>query len=229
MIFFIRAAFCGPRKEIMKIVTKFLGWSAAAMAITAFAVPVFTESILVFLAFVLGAVCLGLLGGMLDAAMEMESHCVEKTWMMAVAAIIALTMANGCDARAAVTADTPEQIREEIYQGELSLLAALVHAEAEGEDQAGKCLVADAVLNRVDAPEFPSTISGVIYQQNAFSPVQDGRLQKAFFEVTDADYAAVKEEIAGRQNRSVLYFTAGRYSAYGTPLFRHGGHYFSGR
>lgn len=213
----------------MKTAIKLFGLAAAAMMLLTFAVPVFTESTLVFLAFAAGALGLGLLGGLLDAVVEMDHLNAGMFWAATAAAIITLVIANGGDAKAAEIKDTPEQIQEEIYQGELSLLAALVHAEAEGEDQTGKRLVADAVLNRVDAPEFPSTISGVIYQQNAFSSVRDERLQEAFFEVTDADYAAVKDEIAGRQNRSVLYFTAGRYSAYGTPLFRHGGHYFSGR
>lgn len=212
----------------MKTAIKILGGSAAAMMVSAFAVPVFTESILVFLIFVIGAVGLGLLGGLLETVIEMDEPN-KMLLFVALAAAAALVMTNGCEAQAAEIADTPEQIQEEIYQGELTLLAALVHAEAEGEDMEGKRLVADAVLNRVDAPEFPCTISGVIYQSNAFSPVKDGRLEEAFFEVSDSDYAAVKEEIGCRKNRSVLYFMAGKYSTYGTPLFKHGGHFFSGR
>jgi len=52
------------------------------------------------------------------------------------------------------------------------LLAHLVHAEAKGEPFAGKVAVAKVVLNRGDHKKFPDTVKGVIYEKNAFSPVQ---------------------------------------------------------
>ncbi|HAP31718.1 MAG TPA: hypothetical protein DCQ14_01490 [Firmicutes bacterium] len=47
---------------------------------------------------------------------------------------------------------------------ELELLARLVQAEAGGESFKGKVAVAATVLNRVQSPLYPNTISGVIYQ-----------------------------------------------------------------
>lgn len=47
---------------------------------------------------------------------------------------------------------------------ELELLARLVQAEAGGESFTGKVAVAATVLNRVQSPIYPNTISGVIYQ-----------------------------------------------------------------
>ncbi len=124
-------------------------------------------------------------------------------------------------------ADTQQQIEEETYQGELQLLACVVQAEAGNQDMTGKKLVVDTILNRVDSPEYPDTISGVIYQSSQFSCVKDGNLDKAFWNVTDDCFRAVTAELAQRTDSSILYFTAGGYGQYGTPAYKYGDHYFS--
>ena len=58
------------------------------------------------------------------------------------------------------------------------LLARLVYAEARGESYKGKVAVAAVVLNRVRSSSFPNTISGVIYQSNAFESVSNGSINK---------------------------------------------------
>ncbi|MBA9027660.1 MULTISPECIES: cell wall hydrolase [Bacillaceae] len=58
------------------------------------------------------------------------------------------------------------------------LLSRLVHAEAKGEPYEGKVAVAAVVLNRVHDDAFPDTISKVIYQNNQFSPVDDGSIRQ---------------------------------------------------
>ena len=58
------------------------------------------------------------------------------------------------------------------------LLARLVYAEARGESYKGKVAVAAVVLNRVRSSAFPNTISGVIYQSNAFESVGNGSINK---------------------------------------------------
>ena len=58
------------------------------------------------------------------------------------------------------------------------LLARLIYAEARGESYKGKVAVAAVVLNRVRSSAFPNTISGVIYQSNAFESVSNGSISK---------------------------------------------------
>ena len=58
----------------------------------------------------------------------------------------------------------------------LNLLSRLVYAEARGEPYKGQVAVAAVVLNRVSNPNFPNTISGVIYQSGAFDVVSDGQI-----------------------------------------------------
>ncbi|MBO8142350.1 MAG: cell wall hydrolase [Firmicutes bacterium] len=57
---------------------------------------------------------------------------------------------------------------------EVELLARVVAAEAQGEPYAGQVAVAAVVLNRTRSPQFPNSISGVIYQPHAFESVSNG-------------------------------------------------------
>lgn len=60
-----------------------------------------------------------------------------------------------------------------INSSDLYLLAKLIAAEARGESYTGQVAVGAVVLNRVDHPSFPDSVSGVIYQAGAFSCVKD--------------------------------------------------------
>lgn len=63
-----------------------------------------------------------------------------------------------------------------ILSADHRLLAKLVYAEARGETYKGQVAVAAVVLNRVRSASFPNTISGVIYQTNAFTCVNNGSI-----------------------------------------------------
>lgn len=78
--------------------------------------------------------------------------------------------------------------------GETALLARLISAEARGEPYEGQVAVGAVVLNRVDHPSFPNTISGVIYQPGAFSCLYDGQFDKP---VAESCYRAAKDALAG--------------------------------
>lgn len=58
---------------------------------------------------------------------------------------------------------------------DLELIARLVHAEARAEPYEGQVAVAAVLLNRVQSPKFPNTVSGVIYQPGAFESVANGQ------------------------------------------------------
>lgn len=85
----------------------------------------------------------------------------------ATAAALGLTLDGSSSGS---TSDRGENSRD-VY-----LLAKAVYAEARGEPYQGKVAVAAVVLNRVDSPNFPNTISGVIYQPGAFTAVSDGQI-----------------------------------------------------
>lgn len=74
------------------------------------------------------------------------------------------------------------------------LLAKCVHAEARGEEYVGQVAVAAVILNRVESPEFPNTIAGVIYQPWAFTAVHDGQIN---LEPNQSAYNAARDAMNG--------------------------------
>lgn len=118
------------------------------------------------------------------------------------------------------TKTVDDQISTELY-----LFANCVEAESGNQDDLGKRLVADVILNRVDDPDFPDTITEVISQKFQFSSYWDGGMDR--WKPTDDTIKICREEMKSRQYTSLLYFTAGYYNPYGTPAFIHGDHYFS--
>ena len=58
----------------------------------------------------------------------------------------------------------------------IDLLARAIYGEARGEPYTGMVAVGAVILNRVESPNFPSTVAGVIYQKGAFDAVDDGQI-----------------------------------------------------
>lgn len=86
------------------------------------------------------------------------------------------------------------------------LLARLINGEARGESYQGQVAVGAVILNRVNSPQFPNTISAVIYQKGQFSCVTDGQFDKEIAEDSTV-YKAAKEAISGADpTNGALYF-----------------------
>lgn len=78
--------------------------------------------------------------------------------------------------------------------GDEYLLARLISAEARGEPYTGQVAVGAVVLNRVDHPSFPNSISGVIYQSGAFSCLYDGQFDQP---IAESAYRAARDALNG--------------------------------
>lgn len=90
-------------------------------------------------------------------------------------------------------------------------LLRIVEAEAGGEDQDGKLLVANVVLNRVNSELFPNSVWDVVMQREQgiaqFSPTVDGRFQSV--RVSEDTVAAVERALYGEDiSQGALYFCA---------------------
>lgn len=120
---------------------------------------------------------------------------------------------------------TPSEEYCGLSLSEVELIATCTMGEAEGESELGKRLVIDTILNRIDDPHFPDNARDVILQPNQFSCMWSSRIERCYPmpEIVDL----VLQECRHRTNSEVIFFMAGRYSDYGTPLFQEGGHYFS--
>ena len=77
---------------------------------------------------------------------------------------------------------------------DINLLARLISAEARGEPYSGQVAVGAVVLNRMEHPSFPGTLSGVIYQSGAFSCLYDGQFDQP---VASSAYSAARDALNG--------------------------------
>lgn len=122
-----------------------------------------------------------------------------------------------------------EEIRNEIFYGEIEEVALIVQAESGNQDELGKRYVADVIWNRVDDKAFPDKPLDVIYQIDPiqFATTVNGAMGKAGYEIDETVFQIVLEEYEKRTNSDIIYFRTGQYSSCGTPAFKYGDHYFS--
>lgn len=132
----------------------------------------------------------------------------------------------------------PENSIYVINAEDYDALLRIVEAEASGEDEIGRLLVANVVLNRVRSAAFPNTVSEVVYQRKngkaQFSPVHTGKIARVT--VSDATRAAVARALTGEDvSEGALYFVnptladAGNlkwFREHLTLLFAYHGHEF---
>ena len=99
---------------------------------------------------------------------------------------------------------------------EVEWLAQMIHAEARGEPYLGQVAVGAVIINRMLSPQFPNTLRGVLFQRNAFQPIQNGS-----FHMTPNESArkAAFEALAGKDpTGGALFFFNPRQS---TDRFMH--------
>ncbi len=89
------------------------------------------------------------------------------------------------------------------------LLARIISAEARGEPYSGQVAVGAVILNRVEHPSFPDTLSGVIYQSGAFTAVTDGQFDKP---IADSAYKAARDALNGQDpsGGAIYYYNPDR-------------------
>lgn len=71
---------------------------------------------------------------------------------------------------------TNMQLPPQYSEKDLKLIANAVYGEARGEPYEGQVAVAAVILNRIEHPDFPNTVSEVIFQPLAFTAVADGQI-----------------------------------------------------
>jgi len=114
-----------------------------------------------------------------------------------VAAIKKFQRDNGLAADGIVGAKTAAKLNISLStqsSNDVYLLAKCVYAESRGEEYVGQVAVAAVILNRVESPDFPNTIAGVIYQPWAFTAVHDGQIN---LEPNQTAYNAARDAMNG--------------------------------
>ena len=74
------------------------------------------------------------------------------------------------------------------------LLARVISAEARGEPYIGQVAVGAVILNRIEHPSFPDSLTGVIFQNGAFTCMTDGQFS---VEIAESAYSAARDALNG--------------------------------
>lgn len=131
-----------------------------------------------------------------------------------------------------------QEMKYQLSAQDYDSLLRIVEAEAGGEDEDGKLLVANVVLNRVNNDMFPDTVTAVVMQKEQgvaqFSPTVDGRFEN--ITVSEETYEAVERALYGEDiSQGALYFCARNradsnkvkwFDQKLTKLFSYGNHEF---
>ena len=122
----------------------------------------------------------------------------------------------------------------DISEDDYYWLTKIVEAEAGDQDEIGRILVTNVIINRVRSGRFPNNITSVIFQNNGrtyqFEPVKNERIYDAC--PSETTIACVDRALNGEDySDGALFFTmkTSSYSWFNTELtflFVHGDHYF---
>lgn len=195
--------------------------------------------VLLHMLFLAGYICIAAIGDnrqlgqpITEAVLDQELVADEQSSAMGVADMAA-------SGQRVVDYGTLEKpMAYELCEEDYEILLRIVEAEAGGEDEEGKLLVANVVLNRVNSEAFPDSVKEVVMQRSGtttqFSPVSSGRIWRVT--VSEETVAAVQRALEGEDmSQGALYFAARRransksmrwFDEHLTFLFRHGGHEF---
>ena len=141
------------------------------------------------------------------------------------------------------TTVTEEQTTEEVIYTPVNVevtetdyywLTRIVEAEAGNQDENGRIMVANVIINRVKSGKFPSSVKEVIFQNDGrtyqFEPVKNERIYDAV--PSDTTINCVDRALNGEDySEGALFFTmkTSSHSWFNTSLtllFVHGDHYF---
>lgn len=88
---------------------------------------------------------------------------------------------------------------------DIQIMAQAVYGEARGEPYVGQVAVAAVIINRVNSPIFPNTVSGVIFEPRAFTAVADGQI---YMEPDETARRAVLDALNGQDptGNAIYYF-----------------------
>ena len=163
-----------------------------------------------------------------------------ETFEISTANVFSRKPEDNAEGQRVVEYSALEQTRIFLAEEEYEILLKIVEAEAGGEDELGRMLVASVVINRLGHESFPNSVKEVVYQKAngtyQFSPVANGRYKRAKVSAETID--AVDKVLAGTDySEGALFFVSRRaadpqkmrwFDRNLTKLFVHGGHDFFG-
>lgn len=110
---------------------------------------------------------------------------------------------------------------------DLVLFAAILECEAGSSNYNALLAVATIIMNRVQSPDYPNTIKGVVYQKGQFSPTWNGSLNRVLRRgPRSLCYQAAQDALNGARLSAVAHCYQFRSASTGRPGIEIGGNVF---
>lgn len=84
--------------------------------------------------------------------------------------------------------------RMNVTDEDIEIIARAIYGEGRGEPYEGQVAIGAVILNRVASPDFPNTVSEVVYQRGAFDAVRDGQINLT---PNETAYQAALDAVSG--------------------------------
>lgn len=105
----------------------------------------------------------------------------------------------------------------DMTEEEFIFISSVVEAESDrSDDIEGRILIALTIINRVEDPRFPDTITAVLTQRGQFATVRNGHSVVERTDLSDEAVIQAFEWNATREDPNVLFFNCIGYN-YGEP------------
>lgn len=115
----------------------------------------------------------------------------------------------------------------DMTEEEFIFMSSVVEAESDrSDDIEGRILIALTIINRVEDPRFPDTITAVLTQRGQFATVRNGHSVVSRSDLSDEAVIQAFEWNATGEDPNILFFNCIGY-AYGDPYGYVGGNYFT--
>ena len=168
----------------------------------------------------------------------LEVHTEESLLADKESIIMGIASRTSSGQRVVDCSELQRESKYQLEQEDLEVLLRIVEAEAGCEDEEGKLLVANVILNRLNSDRFPDSITEIVFQREngvaQFSPITDGSYNRV--RISEETVDAVGRALSGEDiSQGAMYFAARKYADSEsmrwfdeklTLLFRHGGHEF---
>lgn len=114
-----------------------------------------------------------------------------------------------------------------ISEEEFYFISSVVEAESDrSESLEGRILIAEVILNRVNSPSFPNTITGVLTERGQFATVVNGHSVTERTDLSDEAVIRAMREIEEGSAPPVYFFNCIGFNSYGDPYGYVDGNYF---
>jgi len=91
-----------------------------------------------------------------------------------------------------------------VSRADLILMARVIEGEAADEPYKGKVAVGAVIVNRLQSPDFPKSVSGVVFEPDAFEAVTNGQYTRP---LTQESIRAAQDALSGKDpTNGALYY-----------------------